>query len=175
VQVAVRNASPEDAAAIADIQIRTWQVAYAHVFPGSSLAALSNTHERRSRFWRERIEEPRKRDHILVAGFGAEPSGFASLGGSRVDESLGEVYAIYVLPEAWGGGVGRALMATALEHLGADGFPEAMLWVLEDNPRARAFYERSGWSLDDAARDEVFLDTTVRELCYRIALDPRSD
>ena len=169
-QVAVRDASPEDAAAIADVQIRTWQVAYAHVFPGESLDALSETHDHRSRFWRERIEEPRKRDHILVAGFGAEPSGFASLGGSRHDESLGELYAIYVLPEAWGGGVGRALMATALEHLGADGFPEAMLWVLEDNPRARAFYERSGWSLDDAVRDEVFLDTRVREVAYRITL-----
>ena len=165
----------KDAAAIADIQIRTWQVAYSHVFPGESLGALSDTHERRTRFWRDRIEEHRARDHILVGGSGVEPSGFASLGASRDDHSLGELYAIYVLPEAWGAGVGRALMATALEHMRADGFPEATLWVLADNPRARGFYERSGWTLDDAFRDEVFLDTRVRELCYRIALDPRSD
>jgi ribosomal protein S18 acetylase RimI-like enzyme len=170
VQVAVRAATAQDAGAIADIQIRTWQVAYAHVFPGESLDALSDSHERRSGFWRDRIGEHRARDHIIVGGSGVEPSAFASLGASRDDESLGELYAIYVLPEAWGTGVGQALMTTALEHFRADGFPQATLWVLEDNPRARRFYERSGWTLDGAFRDEVFLDTRVRELCYRIAL-----
>ena len=33
------------------------------------------------------------------------------------------------------------------EHLVAAGYRSAVLWVLRDNPRARRFYERTGWSL----------------------------
>ena len=146
-------------------------MAYAHVFPRERLDALSGAHVRRTRFWRGRIEDPQDRDRIFIGSSDGERSGFASLGTSRDDQAVGELYAIYVLPHAWGSGIGPALMRSAVEHLAASGFPEAILWVLEDNPRARAFYERSGWSLDAGVREEVFLDTQVRELCYRIALD----
>jgi len=32
-----------------------------------------------------------------------------------------------------------------LEFLRDEGFTSATLWVLRDNPRARAFYEKAGW------------------------------
>jgi RimJ/RimL family protein N-acetyltransferase len=44
------------------------------------------------------------------------------------------------------------------------------LWVLEDNPRARRFYEAAGWSTDGRTKEDEFLDTRVREVRYRIAL-----
>jgi hypothetical protein len=47
---------------------------------------------------------------------------------------------------------------------------EAMLWVLEGNPRTRRFHELAGWRLDGAAKDETVLDMPVREVRYRIAL-----
>jgi ribosomal protein S18 acetylase RimI-like enzyme len=141
------------------------------VFPAERLDGLEAIRERRQRFWHETIESPPDRTHTLVAQQLAEVVGFASLGRSRDDEALGELYAIYVLPAAWGGGAGPALMAEGLERLRGSGFQEAVLWVLEDNPRARAFYQRSGWALDGQARAETFLDTFVGEVRYRIALD----
>jgi hypothetical protein len=56
--------------------------------------------------------------------------------------------------------------------LRADGFEEAVLWVLDDNPRARRFYELAGWRLNGAVKEDTFLDTPVREVRYRIALAP---
>ena len=53
----------------------------------------------------------------------------------------GELAAIYLLPGAWGKGLGRELMSSALSALSDAGFGEATLWVLDTNSRARRFYE----------------------------------
>jgi GNAT superfamily N-acetyltransferase len=83
---------------------------------------------------------------------------------------VGELYAIYVTPDAWGTGAGRALMAEHLERIWRSGFDEAVLWVLDDNPRARRFYEAAGWTTDGAAKDYQLLGTPVRVVRYRIEL-----
>jgi GNAT superfamily N-acetyltransferase len=53
---------------------------------------------------------------------------------------------------AGGGGAGQALMAALLRALRDERFQEAILWVLEDNPRTRRFYELAGWGADGAVR-----------------------
>lgn len=177
--VDVRAARPEDAGAIARIHISTWQVAYAHVFPAEGLHRLSDGLDRRIGFWRGIIESPPLRSRTLVADVDDVTVGFASVGPTREDdldpEHAGELYAIYVLPEAWRKGAGQALMAELLGSLRAEGLREAMLWVLEDNPRTRRFYELAGWRTDGVVRSETFLDTEVREVRYRIALAHRAE
>lgn len=95
--------------------------------------------------------------------------GFASCGEGRDPVGEGELYAIYALPEAWGSGVGSALMTAALEALRANGFATASLWVLEDNPRARRFYEREGWTRGGRREEEV-LGIPITEVGYLIRL-----
>jgi GNAT superfamily N-acetyltransferase len=82
--------------------------------------------------------------------------GFATFGPSRdADASgLGEIYALYVDPESYGGGTGRLLMAEARRRLHDAGMNEAILWVLRGNKRAQRFYEREGWKPDGATRLE---------------------
>jgi hypothetical protein len=41
--------------------------------------------------------------------------------------------------------------------------------VLEDNPRARRFYEREGWEHDGGRKDDELLGVTVSEVRYRLA------
>lgn len=106
---------------------------------------------------------------MLVAEEDGAVVGFASCGESRDAPGEGELYAIYALPEAWGSGAGPALMTAALAAL-RTGFETASLWVLEDNPRARRFYEREGWTRDGGRREEEFLGVQVAEVRYRISL-----
>ena len=42
--------------------------------------------------------------------------------------------------------------------------------MLEDNPRARRFYEREGWDIDGARTEDEFLGVRVAEVRYRLTL-----
>ena len=65
---------------------------------------------------------------------------------------MGEILAIYVVPELWSAGVGPALLRAGLAHLLRHGLGEIRLWVVADNPRARRFYERFGFVADGESR-----------------------
>jgi GNAT superfamily N-acetyltransferase len=102
-----------------------------------------------------------------------DPSGFIYIGASRDDDApahVGEVMTFYARPEAWGTGVGRALMTRALVELREMGFTEAMLWVLDTNPRARRFYELAGWSVDGGTKHQLWRGAEFDEVRYRISL-----
>ena len=162
----VRDARPEDASAIAQVHTRSWQVGYAHAFPTEALAAISV--ERRRDYMASYLRSLPPRAAVLVGELDGEVCGFASVGAAREDDdALGELYAIYVDPDRWGSGLGRALIAAAEERLRAAGFTETMLWVLEDNPRARRFYEAAGWIHDGGTKRDTHLDTEVTEVRYR--------
>jgi ribosomal protein S18 acetylase RimI-like enzyme len=163
--VEVRRASVSDAADIAAIHVRTWQVAYAHIFGSERLAGMDVA--ARTGQWRRWLE---RGDDVFVADDEGLIDGFAWIGRSRDSDGEGELYAIYALPEAWGSGAGPALMRAGVDGLREAGYGEAILWVLDDNPRARRFYEREGWQLDGGRKEDDFLGLRVAEVRYRIRL-----
>lgn len=80
----------------------------------------------------------------------------------------GEVVSLYLLPEYMGRGYGRPLLEAAVSALASQGYRDIFLWVLEENRRARAFYERMGFRVGGACREDVIGGKTVRELaCCR--------
>jgi GNAT superfamily N-acetyltransferase len=158
--VDVRRATVADARGIAEIHVRAWQVAYRHAFPAERLDALSI--DERAPRWRQTVGE----QTVYVAAEGETMLGWACGGPAREDESEGELYGLYVAPEAWGRGAGRALLERVEQDLAA-GHDEAMLWVLEENPRARRFYELAGWQLDGGRKREAFLAVEVDMVRYR--------
>ena len=85
------------------------------------------------------------RDNLLVAKDGDRVVGFVGYGQSE-EADTGEVFALYVLPEFHGTGVGRQLMDAALEKLSA--YPRICLWLVKGNGRAIRFYEKCGFRLN---------------------------
>jgi GNAT superfamily N-acetyltransferase len=79
-----------------------------------------------------------------------------------VGKALGELSALYVVPEEWGSGVAGALHDQAVAGMRELGATEATLWVVEGNTRARRFYEREGWSADGETKPSMFDITEVR-------------
>ena len=65
-----------------------------------------------------------------------------------------------------GKGYGSALLECALDELGRLGFRQVLLWVLEDNMRARAFYEKCGFTPTEEYMTESFAGRELREQLY---------
>lgn len=156
----VRRALPGDAGTLGRINVETWQIAYADVFPGEFLSGLDI--ERRTKWFESAIGEERE---LWVVPELGEPTGFSLFGESR-NSDWAELYAIYVHPDSWGEGYGHRLLSHAELRLADLGFDRVLLWVLEGNDRARRFYERQGWSLGRPVKLEEIGGTKVTEVRY---------
>ena len=168
----VRLARPEDAAAIADAHVRGWLTAYRGLVPDTVLDGLSV--ERRTDHWRETIagQAPDSVGRTWVVEDGGEVKGFAATGLVRDPPAdltaAGEVFAIYLVPEARGQGLGRAIFSHAVEDLRDRGFEPIVVWVFEANPIARRFYEAAGFQPDGARQPVDFGEVALQEIRYRL-------
>jgi len=167
----VREATADDAHAIAEVQVRTWHTAYRGLVSGDDLEGLSV--ERRAEFWTELLAAGDAAGFTLVAEDGDEVVGFCAVAAPARDEDLGprayEVAAIYVDPGRWRSGVGTSLLDAAVRRLDDGHWDEAALWVFRDNPRAQSFYAKHGFAPDGALRG----DPDVPEVRLRRSL-PRA-
>lgn len=166
----LRLAAPADAMAVARVHVRSWQAAYRGLMPDAYLDQLRP--EDRAARYDFATTDPAQPRTILLEDGGAI-RGFATTMPSRDPDTAnhGELCALYLDPNDWGRGYGRALMAEVRRHFTSCGFPAAILWLLEGNVRADRFYRADGWQPDGARRSETMWGITVNELRYRCALD----
>lgn len=170
--VELRDARRGDERAVAGLHVRSWQEAYRGLMPDEFLDRL-DPRDRAGRYTFGSREDGAPTTVLAVRReVGERIAGFVTFGASRDQDArgLGEVYALYVDPERHRGGVGRLLMAAARRRLAADGFTEAILWVLRGNDRARGFYEREGWAPDGTSRVESPYDIVSTVDRFRRAL-----
>jgi ribosomal protein S18 acetylase RimI-like enzyme len=169
----VRLAVPDDAAAIAELHVRSWQWAYRGQIPDDYLDGLTAELPERTARRREYLTLPRPDHRTWVAERAGHVVGFAHTGPSHdpdMSEEVGFVYALYLDPVVIGTGVGRTLFDYAIEDLMVRGFPAATLWVLASNTRARHFYEAAGWQPDGATKTEDLRGFPLVEVRYRFSL-----
>lgn len=106
---------------------------------------------------RTRLERPDV--WCLIAIAGGETAGHVALSLMTTEEPAppppGAIYVwqMFVRPGWQGTGVARALMAAAIAEAGRQGFAEMLLWTPRGAERARAFYEREGWSATGRAHE----------------------
>lgn len=145
--------------------MRSWQAAYKGLLPDEYLDSL-RADERASRY--DFATTDPLAPHTIVADDGRMIVGFATIGVSPGGSSrdVGELMALYVDPDSWRTGVGRALIARARAGLRRLGFDNALLWVLEGNERAQRFYERDGWLRGDDRRRQRVWGIEVDEIAY---------
>jgi GNAT superfamily N-acetyltransferase len=156
----IRSAEPDDADAIANAHVTAWRVAYRGVVPDAYLDSDAFA-DGRLAGWRRMLTETRSPerdplDEVFVPVIDGRVVGFAHVGEERErGTDQGELYGFYLHPDAWGSGAATALIDAS--HIALrERFSSALLWVLRENPRARRFYERSGWSCGTG--DEIIED-----------------
>jgi putative acetyltransferase len=129
----IREARPEEAQLLATVQERASVAALGHIFPPELYPYPQEAINAR---WGEAVADPARR--ALIAVKADEPVGAACVRAEWLD-------GLYVVPEQWGTGLAGSLHDRALELVRELGATRCHLWVLEENLRARRFYERRGW------------------------------
>ncbi|MBB5631989.1 GNAT superfamily N-acetyltransferase [Cryobacterium mesophilum] len=137
-----RPATAEDAEAIGHVHYEAHVETYSGHIPAGAIEGFPP--EQRSRMWRRTIEEGL--GDVWVAEVDGQVVGFASTLRSRDENPPRELElgAIYLQAAHHGSGLGQALLDAAI------GDRPASLWVLDENPRAIAFYRRNGFEADGA-------------------------
>lgn len=91
-------------------------------------------------------------------------------GDMKAVENCGEIVSIYFLPQYMGKGFGTLLMQAALAELKKMGYQSCCLWVLEENERARHFYEKMGFGPDGTYMEQEIEGKSLREMRYVLEL-----
>lgn len=119
---------------------KSWQEAYIGIVPKAFLDDLTL----------EKCEylALQRTDNILVAKKENRVIGFISYGPYRDSdlENNGEIYAVYILSEYYGMGIGYQLMQEACWLLKA--YSRIIVWVFKENIKAIRFYQKCGFNID---------------------------
>jgi GNAT superfamily N-acetyltransferase len=164
--VTIRPATIEDAPAIAEVHVHSWQWAYRGLISDDYLDRLSI--ERRAEMHAQRLATQTE-ERTWVADREGQIVGFTNTGPSRDPDAsprTAEIAAIYLRREATGRGIAHALFAHAVQDLWQRGYERATLWVLETNARARRFYEKAGWVTDGTSKTEEWPGVLFHEVRY---------
>ncbi len=164
----IRYANISDFEILGEIHSESLSFAYTGIFPDDYIQSRFSYERRKDGFKRElSLGHPETaiiyKDEI--------PIGLFTFGKSRygdVDDSCIEIWRVYLKPNYIGKGFGTELMNWGIHELRKRGYKKAILWVLEDNHRARRFYERNGFSFDGNVQ---IIENGIRELRYSREID----
>lgn len=141
-----RSMRESDLDRVAEIHVAAWRMAYAGIVRSERMDSLSVAKARGA--WRRRFGAAHM--NHMVCEWDGELVGFASYGSSRkvrgrpVEPGVAEIYALYVHPERWRLGCGRALLDAVVARLHGE-WEALALWTLKENGGARAFYVGAGF------------------------------
>ena len=146
-KIIYRKATALDAHAIAKVHVESWRKSFDGIVPQEFIDNMNI--EKRERAFRERFGEENYK--LLVAETVKDGIvGFADFGKSRIENFPydAELYAIYLLREFQGKGIGEKLFRLCQKEMIADGLNSMYLTALEISPY-KSFYEKMGGKIED--------------------------
>ncbi len=166
--------SQDNKMSISRVYEESWKQAYRNIIPQDYLDSIP------AGAWCEAAFRPDM--YSLVMTDGNEIVGTASYCKRRLFDGLpdetdfsvlkkaGEIISIYFLPQYTGKGFGTLLTQAVLAELKKTGYQNCCLWVLEENERARRFYEKMGFISDGISMEQEIGGKRLREMRYVFGL-----
>lgn len=140
-----RQATAAQADILGRIHAASWQAAYEGIVPEAERQRF--TPEQRAKIWSDFLPGCTQECYLFFCD--GQPYGLAMLAHSHEEgapQDEGEVYAFYMHPSVWGTTATNWAFLFCLQRLKNMGYRSAVVWVLEENRRARRFYEKYGFS-----------------------------
>ena len=153
-------ASVDDPLKIGKVYEESWKYAYRGIIPQDYLDSIPAGR------WTSFIDHPDWKTLVCVED--GRIVGTSCFYFSRFEQfpGWGEVISLYLLPEYMGKGYGKRLLETAVTELRKLGYADIFLWVLEENSRARRFYERFGFLPTGDFLETAIGGKALREVQY---------
>ena len=138
----INDATAEDGPAIAALHKESSSTAYRDIVPSEAPRPTLTTLESE---WGDTIADALV--SVLIARGDDGIAGVVVVRASPDSDGSGELRRLYVEPGSWRHGIGGLLHDAAVQRPRERAFSRLSLWVLEENSRARHFYEARGWRL----------------------------
>ena len=150
----------DDLIQVSRVYEQSWKYAYKNIIPRAYLDSIPEGR------WASSINRTGMNNLVLTDG--DIIVGTSCYCASRWDKfaEYGEIVSVYLLPEYMGRGYGRELVVTAVSRLKSMGHEKILLWVLEDNIKARQFYEHIGFVNGGEVLDDNIGGKELREIMY---------
>ena len=157
----IERVKPGDEEVLAYIQTESWKVAFRDILPPEVLERCTNLEKSTAMYQRLLVNGVGNGYLLKVEG---KPHCIAWWDATREKDMPGyaELICIHSLPNQWRNGYGTKMMDTVLQDIADAGYAKVMLWVFEENQRARAFYERHGF----ATKGKIKPGLEPIEICY---------
>lgn len=169
--VSVRIAWADDAASIAELQLRAWRDMYSDLVPPDALPTdVAATTAR----WRGSLAGSKDaRNRVLVALERNRVVGFAITSPASDPDcdavADAELMEFIIDPDERGKGHGSRLLQAAVDTMKADRFTRAVLWSMATDDALRGLLAEAGWAPDTAHR-ELDLDGEGTTLVEQVRL-----
>lgn len=157
----IRDARPDDAESIAELNAAAWRIAFRGIVSDDTLANLDGPPDGR----REVLENLAENAIQLVAEDSDKVVGWLAAQPCEDDDkdpaTTFEVRACYVAPTSWRNGVGRLLMNVLFQRLASRQWNEITLWAARDTPASLAFYRSLEFEEDGRSKDHRLADGSI--------------
>ena len=154
-----------DEAVLAYIQTESWKAGFKDILSADVLERCTQI-DKATAMYRRLLEQNVGNGYLLKVE--ENPHCIAWWDATRENDmpDYAELICIHSLQNQWRKGYGSKIMDVVLHDIAKAGYSKVMLWVFEDNVRARRFYETLGFT----ANGKVKTDIGAAEVCYEKAL-----
>ncbi|OQZ90449.1 GNAT family N-acetyltransferase [Mycobacterium alsense] len=163
--VAIREATPDDFAAVADMHYPAWRRSWTGILIPAVLDLLGPARRWVADVYPQNLSRPGW--HMWIAESGGRTLGVAIFGPDADVPADLQIDALYVADECQRRGIGGRLLD---EVLGAHPSGDVILWCAEQNAKARRFYEKNHFHADGRTLTwEPLPGIRVAHLGYRLS------
>lgn len=157
----IRQVKQGDELTLAHIQVESWKAAFHDILSEEVLAKYTDI-ENSANMYRQLLEENKGNGYILEIDGKAHCIAYWDATREKDRPDAAEIICIHSLQDNWGKGYGSKMMDRLLTDIAAAGYTKVMLWVFEENERARSFYEAKGFYATEKTQPAF----GSSEICY---------
>lgn len=138
---------PEHPAILADIMIGAWRSAFCGILSDAVIEQYTQKEACTTMFSQILASG---QGHMYLAFLNHQPMGL--LYWLEESETAAHLEALLTIPDAWGQGVGAALMELALDDMASAGYKSVHVFPFAKNLRAQRFYQKFGFTPSGESR-----------------------